>query len=86
MRDSGDSLTRIPRPAAEEIEKYMQSNVIRSRVLAGQNEAKPQNVSDSKTPNCQNESRPMNVMPLGRNRRPACASCRKAKVSIIPTL
>ncbi|KAM0799622.1 hypothetical protein BDR22DRAFT_306220 [Usnea florida] len=79
MRDPGDFLARISRPAAEEIEKCIRPSFIRSRVLARQNEAKPQSVTDPKTPNCQNESRPMNVMPLGRNRRPACLSCRKAK-------
>lgn len=78
-RDPGDILARISRPAAEEIEKCMRPSVIRSRVLARQNEAKLQSGSDPKTPNCQNEARPMNVMPLGRNRRSACVSCRKAK-------
>ena len=86
MRDPGEILARIPRLAAEEFENCMRPSVIRSRVLARQNEAKPQSLSDPKTPNCQHESRHMNVIPLDRNRRPACVSCRKAKVSIIPTL
>ena len=86
MRGPGDIPARISRPAAEEIEKCVRPSVIRSRVLASQAEAKPQSGSDPKTPNCQNESKPMNVMPLGRDRRPACVSCRKAKVTSIPTL
>lgn len=85
IKASGGVLARNSRPAAEEIEKCIRPSVIKSLVLARQNEAKPQSVSDSKTPTCPKESRPLNVMPLGRNRRPACVNCRKAKVSIIPT-